>query len=216
MDHGSERSTRPLNGSCPRDLIVAAAAGLTPVHRNRLDGGEDVLQEHKDLRGIRRAPPPGFDQEEGQGLPSCQGVTAGFQQHDPLPSLEGPVAQWLEPAAHNGLVAGSSPAGPTILSAASDAEFASSAISGSSLMTATAQYLSCRVASFLTSAMAILTSGREATAAASNSCLQSLQSNCALNCSFLMRTLNLFLQAGQPMSIRLLPKSSRIFRSAFR
>jgi hypothetical protein len=27
----------------------------------------------------------------------------------------GPVAQWLEPAAHNGLVAGSSPAGPTSL-----------------------------------------------------------------------------------------------------
>ncbi len=30
------------------------------------------------------------------------------------PSLEGPVAQWLEPAAHNGLVPGSSPGGPTI------------------------------------------------------------------------------------------------------
>jgi hypothetical protein len=29
-------------------------------------------------------------------------------------SSAGPVAQWLEPAAHNGLVAGSSPAGPTI------------------------------------------------------------------------------------------------------
>src|SRR4051794_28836624 len=28
-------------------------------------------------------------------------------------SLLGPVAQWLEPAAHNGLVAGSSPAWPT-------------------------------------------------------------------------------------------------------
>jgi hypothetical protein len=27
--------------------------------------------------------------------------------------VAGPVAQWLEPAAHNGLVAGSSPAGPT-------------------------------------------------------------------------------------------------------
>jgi hypothetical protein len=26
---------------------------------------------------------------------------------------DGPVAQWLEPAAHNGLVAGSSPARPT-------------------------------------------------------------------------------------------------------
>ena len=33
-----------------------------------------------------------------------------------LPDGNGPVAQWLEPAAHNGLVAGSSPAGPTTLS----------------------------------------------------------------------------------------------------
>src|SRR3954454_2769589 len=31
------------------------------------------------------------------------------------PLAAGPVAQWLEPAAHNGLVAGSSPAGPTTL-----------------------------------------------------------------------------------------------------
>ncbi len=31
------------------------------------------------------------------------------------PFAAGPVAQWLEPAAHNGLVAGSSPAGPTSL-----------------------------------------------------------------------------------------------------
>jgi hypothetical protein len=32
----------------------------------------------------------------------------------PAATPAGPVAQWLEPAAHNGLVAGSSPAGPTI------------------------------------------------------------------------------------------------------
>jgi hypothetical protein len=31
----------------------------------------------------------------------------------PAAEPAGPVAQWLEPAAHNGLVAGSSPAGPT-------------------------------------------------------------------------------------------------------
>src|SRR5260370_37565367 len=31
------------------------------------------------------------------------------------PPRQGPVAQWLEPAAHNGLVGGSSPPGPTIL-----------------------------------------------------------------------------------------------------
>jgi hypothetical protein len=29
------------------------------------------------------------------------------------PMLQGPVAQWLEPTAHNGLVGGSSPPGPT-------------------------------------------------------------------------------------------------------
>ena len=28
-------------------------------------------------------------------------------------TLQGPVAQWLEPTAHNGLVGGSSPPGPT-------------------------------------------------------------------------------------------------------
>ena len=28
----------------------------------------------------------------------------------------GPVAQWLEPTAHNGLVGGSSPPGPTMIS----------------------------------------------------------------------------------------------------
>jgi hypothetical protein len=31
-----------------------------------------------------------------------------------IEALRGPVAQWLEPAAHNRLVAGSNPAGPTI------------------------------------------------------------------------------------------------------
>ena len=35
----------------------------------------------------------------------------------------GPVAQWLEPAAHNGLVAGSSPAGPTTLRPSCRAKF---------------------------------------------------------------------------------------------
>jgi hypothetical protein len=40
------------------------------------------------------------------------GTVAG---RPPRPFAAGPVAQWLEPAAHNGLVAGSSPAGPTTL-----------------------------------------------------------------------------------------------------
>src|SRR5438046_4824517 len=32
---------------------------------------------------------------------------------DSAPRIAGPVAQWLEPTAHNGLVGGSSPPGPT-------------------------------------------------------------------------------------------------------
>src|SRR6185503_8514903 len=46
--------------------------------------------------------------------------TVSLRPDNPLLSLEGPVAQWLEPAAHNGLVAGSSPAGPTTFTATPD------------------------------------------------------------------------------------------------
>ena len=38
------------------------------------------------------------------------GANSGIEA---APEAGGPVAQWLEPAAHNRLVAGSSPAGPT-------------------------------------------------------------------------------------------------------
>src|SRR6185437_4792349 len=40
------------------------------------------------------------------------GTVAG---RTPRPPAAGPVAQWLEPAAHNGLVPGSSPGRPTTL-----------------------------------------------------------------------------------------------------
>src|SRR5947209_19606381 len=54
--------------------------------------------------------------------PTAAGVLVALPEHR-LPckrcrrriDAAGPVAQWLEPAAHNGLVAGSSPAGPTSL-----------------------------------------------------------------------------------------------------
>src|SRR5215467_10125224 len=41
----------------------------------------------------------------------CMGVRVGL----PASARIGPVAQWLEPTAHNGLVGGSNPPGPTIL-----------------------------------------------------------------------------------------------------
>jgi hypothetical protein len=39
------------------------------------------------------------------------GVRVGL----PAPERIGPVAQWLEPTAHNGLVGGSNPPGPTLI-----------------------------------------------------------------------------------------------------
>ena len=48
------------------------------------------------------------------GLASPPGIA---MRTGPVLHPAGPVAQWLEPAAHNGLVAGSSPAGPTTHSA---------------------------------------------------------------------------------------------------
>jgi hypothetical protein len=54
--------------------------------------------------------PPGGQRCKGQAVPRRRGD----------PSQKGPVAQWLEPAAHNGLVAGSSPAGPTSLRSRSE------------------------------------------------------------------------------------------------
>src|SRR5215831_9498810 len=42
----------------------------------------------------------------------CMGMRVGL----PAPERIGPVAQWLEPTAHNGLVGGSNPPGPTMFS----------------------------------------------------------------------------------------------------
>ena len=41
----------------------------------------------------------------------------GVRVRLPAPERIGPVAQWLEPTAHNGLVGGSNPPGPTIFNA---------------------------------------------------------------------------------------------------
>ena len=55
-----------------------------------------------------------FEREGALGEAAARGTAnAALVETTLSPSLEGPVAQWLEPAAHNGLVAGSSPAGPT-------------------------------------------------------------------------------------------------------
>jgi hypothetical protein len=70
-------------------------------------------------RNITRDAPlsPGMTKQIGER--SIAGsATALYGVSAPLPVVSrdtpaGPVAQWLEPAAHNGLVAGSSPAGPT-------------------------------------------------------------------------------------------------------
>src|SRR5215831_1402881 len=50
----------------------------------------------------------------GDSPPACIAESAqGGDQKSFAPRRTGPVAQWLEPTAHNGLVGGSSPPGPT-------------------------------------------------------------------------------------------------------
>ena len=57
-------------------------------------------------------------------MPDCSGRRGGqaFRASPPMltarfaPAPHGPVAQRLEPAAHNGLVVGSNPTGPTSIS----------------------------------------------------------------------------------------------------
>jgi hypothetical protein len=59
----------------------------------------------------RVAPPPAI---VGAGAALYGRAGIGEATAWPLePPRQGPVAQWLEPAAHNGLVGGSSPPGPT-------------------------------------------------------------------------------------------------------
>ena len=55
-------------------------------------------------------------------LAHCKGSSANRACRFAASSAAGPVAQWLEPAAHNGLVAGSSPAGPTIFCLSKDSQ----------------------------------------------------------------------------------------------
>src|SRR5215472_13417237 len=48
---------------------------------------------------------------------SRRGIVWGMRVGLPASARIGPVAQWLEPTAHNGLVGGSNPPGPTIFNA---------------------------------------------------------------------------------------------------
>ncbi|MET4278090.1 hypothetical protein ABIB68_006491 [Bradyrhizobium sp. F1.2.2] len=70
-----------------------------------------VIQKSQALPRQRlQAPAPALHPR----LRPCKRTAHRCRPRSPASRLAaGPVAQWLEPAAHNGLVAGSSPAGPT-------------------------------------------------------------------------------------------------------
>src|SRR5262249_42931082 len=64
--------------------------------------------------------PPQFPciSRAGRGAIAARGrALYGVRVGLPAPERIGPVAQWLEPTAHNGLVGGSNPPGPTIFNA---------------------------------------------------------------------------------------------------
>ena len=118
LSHASDR--RWSLPSTPRRRLVSSVIGglsvsglvvaTRPAPRRGPPRERSRLRQCREARagGIprhRQAPPPSGTRPTGR--------TGGF------PSTKmgvGPVAQWLEPTAHNGLVAGSSPAGPTTIS----------------------------------------------------------------------------------------------------
>ena len=80
------------------------------VDRN-LGPASSLLRRALFLFRQRNAGPVSF--QLARVFPIGRRLSNGFARRY-LRALVGPVAQWLELAAHNGLVAGSSPAGPTI------------------------------------------------------------------------------------------------------
>ena len=69
------------------------------------------------IPSLRRGGTTAMAQSPGVALPKphapCKRSPHRCRPRPAARKAAGPVAQWLEPTAHNGLVAGSSPAGPT-------------------------------------------------------------------------------------------------------
>src|SRR5262245_8959182 len=88
------------------------ASDLRPciTESRRRDEQKPHTQGESRARGASPAAPPqaGYGIALSRRARRCMGRDAQQPR-----SGEGPVAQWLEPAAHNGLVGGSSPPGPT-------------------------------------------------------------------------------------------------------
>ena len=97
----------PKNRSSARRFASSGKTGLYSHHRQfRVFENDRRCRAGVPLRQSRHCTPAPIPVNEPR-------TVAG---RDPSGRLAaGPVAQWLEPAAHNGLVAGSSPAGPTSL-----------------------------------------------------------------------------------------------------
>ena len=104
-------------------LVLCSAAKLpkNPNYVAKLGPGMRQSQCHRTWPHASRGQPAPFQRSgpEGRGKASSRPreISLPPRVFCALPlagrAQVGPVAQWLEPAAHNGLVAGSSPARPT-------------------------------------------------------------------------------------------------------
>lgn len=104
---------RRLTGQADAGAVASAFAPYRSILARYLWRIKDGAPLPGD-ESARQAPPPGPGACAGRRNPGDGRPGIGYPSAPP-----GPVAQWLEPAAHNGLVAGSSPAGPTRLAAGS-------------------------------------------------------------------------------------------------
>jgi hypothetical protein len=102
----SQRPPRPApNVRDDRETPLLRGAGYESAYSCFYPAVKSISENPK-LTSVTRHSPLPERATHCKGLPA----TACRYRHS-----RGAVAQWLEPAAHNGLVAGSSPAGPTTL-----------------------------------------------------------------------------------------------------
>src|SRR6516165_8911863 len=93
-----------------QDLERQRQAAFQNVARSRRSPEADLRPDSPAPCSVHQSSEPDAIAARGVAL---YGVRVGL----PASERTGPVAQWLEPTAHNGLVGGSNPPGPTIFNA---------------------------------------------------------------------------------------------------
>src|SRR5262245_2001749 len=98
----------------PTTMMRRGACSAAPAAAGSAIARAKVRGKKYRLMSLRSGSHDGLDAWLGSKYGAIAARALCAPKKDTNPACVGPVAQWLEPAAHNRLVGGSSPSGPTI------------------------------------------------------------------------------------------------------